>query len=122
MNPTPIILGAVAIIGATEASAQERARPAERATVSLKVSGMSCSVCAATVERVAKRVRGVVAATASQPRGTAEVTYDATATNRTRNRQIHCKEFWLQGGNLQGQATVGGPMRGSRLFVRGLSL
>lgn len=80
MNPTPIILGAVAIVGAAEAGAQERARPAEQITVTLKVSGMSCSVCAATVERVAKRVRGVTAANASQPRGTADITYDANLT------------------------------------------
>jgi copper chaperone CopZ len=80
MHAAPILVSALAIVGAAEAGAQEKARPAEATTVTLNVSGMSCSICAATVERTAKRLAGVTAVTASQPRGIAEVTYDASKT------------------------------------------
>jgi copper chaperone CopZ len=49
-------------------------------TGTLKVSGMHCGACAATVERAAKRVAGVHAVKASQPEGTASVTYDPLKT------------------------------------------
>ena len=80
MKTTPTLVSVLAIVGAAEAGAQDKARPAEPTTVTLKVSGMSCSICATTVERTAKRLRGVTAVRASQPRGEAEVSYDATKT------------------------------------------
>ena len=49
--------------------------------VVLKVSGMSCSVCAKTVEKEAKKIEGVKAAKVSQPKGEAEITYDPEKTS-----------------------------------------
>jgi copper chaperone len=46
----------------------------------LKVSGMHCGACAKTVENAAKKIDGVSAAKASQPQGTAEITYDPAKT------------------------------------------
>ena len=52
----------------------------EHAVCTLKVSGMVCSACSAKVEKTAKKLDGVIAATASQPKGVAEITYDPTKT------------------------------------------
>jgi copper chaperone CopZ len=49
-------------------------------TGTLKVSGMHCGACAATVENAAKKVAGVASVKASQPEGTASVTYDPFKT------------------------------------------
>jgi copper chaperone CopZ len=49
--------------------------------VILKVSGMSCSACAKTVEKEAKKIDGVKAAKVSQPKGEAEITYDPAKTS-----------------------------------------
>jgi copper chaperone CopZ len=46
----------------------------------LKVSGMHCGACAATVEKAAKKVAGVTSVKASQPEATATVTYDPVKT------------------------------------------
>ena len=80
MPASSLLVTALAIVGATEAGAQQKAAPAQLTTVTIKVSGMSCSICAATVERTAKRLRGVTAVTASQPKAQAEVTFDAAVT------------------------------------------
>ena len=69
-------LGAVALFGAT-AGAQSQKSQAD-AVGTLKVSGMQCSACAKTVESAAAKIDGVKLAKADQPKGTAEVTYDAT--------------------------------------------
>ena len=45
-------------------------------TAVLKVSGMHCGACAATVEKTAKKVDGVAAVKASHRDSTATVTYD----------------------------------------------
>ncbi len=44
--------------------------------ITLKVTGMHCSGCAANVERVLKRVKGVSAATVNLSGGQATVDYD----------------------------------------------
>ena len=49
--------------------------------VVLKVSGMSCGVCAKTVEKEARKIDGVKAAKVSQPKGEAEITYDPAKTS-----------------------------------------
>ena len=46
----------------------------------LKVPGMQCGACAATVEKAARKVAGVTSVKASQPEGTASVTYDPLKT------------------------------------------
>ena len=60
-------------------SAQQAEKPQASHTV-LKVSGMHCGACANTVEKAAKKIEGVTAATASQPKGTAEISYDPAKT------------------------------------------
>ncbi len=47
----------------------------------LKVTGMHCSGCAANVERVLKRVKGVSAATVNLSAGQAMVDYDPAVAN-----------------------------------------
>jgi copper chaperone CopZ len=81
MNRPLAIIGAVAVVGSAQAGAEQAAQPEHQRVVTLKVSGMQCHLCAATVERTAKKLTGVVAATADQPKGTAEITYDATKTS-----------------------------------------
>lgn len=49
-------------------------------TGTLKVSGMHCGACAETVEKAAKKMDGVATVKASQPDGTATVTYDPVKT------------------------------------------
>ena len=46
----------------------------------LEVTGMTCGACAAQVEKAAKKIDGVKAAKASQPKGVAEITYDPAKT------------------------------------------
>lgn len=67
------ILGALGFGASAETPDQSNARAA---AVTLKVSGMSCGACAARVEKVAKEIVGVTGAKASQPKGTAEITFD----------------------------------------------
>jgi copper chaperone CopZ len=47
----------------------------------LKIEGMACSACAARVEKEALKIDGVKSAKVSQPKGTAEITFDAAKTN-----------------------------------------
>jgi copper chaperone CopZ len=49
--------------------------------VVLKVSGMSCSACAKTVEKEAKKIEGVKTVKVSHPKGEAEITYDPEKTS-----------------------------------------
>lgn len=81
MRTTIVLVSAVAIIGSASAGAAEAPQPEQQRVVTLKVSGMQCHLCAGTVERTAKALAGVVAATADQPNGTAEITYDAARTS-----------------------------------------
>jgi copper chaperone CopZ len=63
------------------ASAQSTDRDtADNQVCLLKVSGMSCGACAATVQKAAMKIDGVIAATVSQPKGTAEITFDPART------------------------------------------
>jgi copper chaperone CopZ len=81
MKTTLAIVGAIAIVGSANAGAEQAAQPENQRIVTLKVSGMQCHLCAGTVERTAKKLTGVVAATADQPKGTADISYDATKTS-----------------------------------------
>ena len=81
MKTSLAIIGAVAIVGSAHAGAEQAAQPENQRVVTLKVSGMQCHLCVGTVERTAKKLNGVVAATADQPKGIAEITYDATKTS-----------------------------------------
>ncbi|MGH9383593.1 MAG: heavy-metal-associated domain-containing protein [Vicinamibacterales bacterium] len=46
----------------------------------LKVSGMICNACAATVEKTVKKIDGVKQTKVSQRKGSAEITYDPAKT------------------------------------------
>src|SRR5687767_15157213 len=81
MNTPLAIIGAIAVVGSAQAGAEQVAQPENQRVVTLKVSGMQCHLCAGTVERTAKKLTGVVAATADQPKGIAEITYDRTKTS-----------------------------------------
>jgi copper chaperone CopZ len=75
---TLIILAACMSLVIPGVLAQGGDAPNSTRTTVLKVSGMQCGACAARVEKEAKKIDGVSRAKASQPKGTAEVTYDAT--------------------------------------------
>lgn len=81
MRKTLAIMGLLSAFGLGPATAaQESEKPKEGQVCLLKVSGMSCGACAAQVETAAKKIDGVTAAKASQPKGTAEITYDPSKT------------------------------------------
>lgn len=65
----------------TAVFAQPTGKPPSAQTSTLKVSGMACGACAATVEKAVKKLDGVTAAVVSQPKGTAEITFDPTKTS-----------------------------------------
>jgi copper chaperone len=52
-------------------------------TVTLKVEGMSCGGCVASVTRVLRALPGVSDATVSLQGGTAQVTFDELRTDQT---------------------------------------
>lgn len=79
MRKALVIMGLLSMFGFTTAAQREQP-PAAGTTATLKVSGMSCSACAARVEKAAKEIDGVKAAKVDQPKGTAEITYDADKT------------------------------------------
>ena len=64
-----------------QANAYKRAKPKTGEVCILKVSGMFCGACAKTVEKTAKKIDGVKSAKVSQPKGTAEITYDPAKTS-----------------------------------------
>jgi copper chaperone CopZ len=76
----------VAVVGVlgmfeTGAAANQTTDKAEAGRVCvLRVSGMICGTCAATVEKTVKKVDGVKRTKVSQPKGTAEITYDSAKT------------------------------------------
>jgi len=52
-------------------------------TVTLKVEGMSCGGCVASVTRVLRALPGVADATVSLQAGTAQVSFDEARTDQT---------------------------------------
>jgi len=73
------MIGILATLGIGMAAAMQEKAPAGQMCL-LNVSGMHCGACAKTVEQAAKKIEGVTAAKASQPKGTAEITYDPAKT------------------------------------------
>lgn len=78
MIGTFVVLSTIAVAFASANQATEKPKAGHACT--LKVSGMVCGACAATVEKAAKKIDGVISVKASQPNGTAEVTYDPAKT------------------------------------------
>ncbi len=66
-------------LGSTAAAQNETRAAGDVCT--LKIEGMACSACAARVEKEALKIDGVKAAKVSQPKGMAEVTFDASKTS-----------------------------------------
>jgi copper chaperone CopZ len=66
----------------TDEGSREGSRDVQQVTAcTLRVSGMTCSGCAAAVKMAANKVGGVLAVDVSHERGVAEVTFDPTKTN-----------------------------------------
>lgn len=81
MGRVVALMGLLAILGLGAPAVAQTGKPAAGDVCTLKVKGMSCSACAAKVEQTALELDGVKAAKVSQPKGTAEITYDASKTN-----------------------------------------
>ena len=73
-------IGLLALLGFGAASAAQTDKTTDAKVCTLKVERMACSACAARVEKEARNIDGVKAATVSQPKGTAEITYDPAKT------------------------------------------
>jgi P-type Cu+ transporter len=78
MRAVVMMMGIVSLLGMGAGAQSTDATKAQRSTVTLKVYGMSCGACAARVEKTAKEISGVTGAKASQPKGTAEITFEPT--------------------------------------------
>lgn len=75
-----MVLAILGFFGGSTSTARTQVTDANvrGSSCTLKVDGMACSACAARVEREALKIAGVSKANVSQPKGTAEITYDAT--------------------------------------------
>jgi len=81
MRATTIALGVMLFVClALSVSAQTNAGNSLTTCV-LEISDMSCSSCAATVQKALLKVDGVKTASVSQPTSSAEITYDSAKTN-----------------------------------------
>lgn len=69
------------VLGVSATASAQSDKPAAGRTTTIKVSGRACGACAATVEGVVRKVNGVASAVVSQPKGTAEITFDPAKTN-----------------------------------------
>jgi copper chaperone CopZ len=74
------ILGFLGFLGFGSTAAAQNETRAAGEVCTLKIEGMACSACAALVEKEALKIDGVKAAKVSQPKGTAEITFDASKT------------------------------------------
>lgn len=83
MRATTIALSLMVLVcSALSVSAQNNGGSSPKTCV-LEISDMSCSSCAATVQKALLKMDGVKTATVSQPTGSAEITYDSAKTNPT---------------------------------------
>ncbi|MBA3269174.1 MAG: cation transporter [Acidobacteria bacterium] len=75
------ILSMLSMLGIGASAQTNEKGQAQGTSVTLKVSGMACGACAARVQKAAKAIDGVTAATVSQPKGTAQITFDPSKTS-----------------------------------------
>jgi copper chaperone len=75
------IMGVLSMLGLGPVAAEQSDKSAAGQMCLLKVSGMHCGECAKTVEKAAKTIDGVIVVKASQPKASAEITYDPEKTN-----------------------------------------
>ncbi len=81
MRKVLALMGLLAILGMSGTAAVQTDKPAAGNVCTLEVKGMACSACASKVEQTALKLDGVKAAKVNQPKGIAEITYDASKTN-----------------------------------------
>lgn len=81
MRRVVALMGLLAILGLGAPAVAQTGKPPAGDVCTLKVKGMSCGACASKVEKTALKLEGVKAAKVSQPKGTAEITYDPSKTN-----------------------------------------
>lgn len=79
MRKVLALMGLLSILGLGVATAAQDDKAGKVCV--LKVEGMACSACSTRVEKEAKKIDGVKAAKVSQPKGTAEITYDPAKTS-----------------------------------------
>lgn len=82
MRKVVAVMGLLGMFGIGAAANQTADTTKTGQVCVLKVSGMICSTCAGTVEKTVKKIDGVKRAKVSQPKGTAEITYDPAKTTR----------------------------------------
>jgi copper chaperone CopZ len=75
------LMAILGILGFGSTAVAQTEKPAAGDVCTLKVEGMVCSACAARVEKEALKIAGVTAAKVSQPKGTAEITFDTAKTS-----------------------------------------
>ncbi len=75
------LMGLLTMLGLSSTAAQQTGKPVEGETCTLTVEKMHCNACAERVRKVALNLEGVTAATVSQPKGLAEIAYNAEKTN-----------------------------------------
>lgn len=80
MRTLVAMMSVLSMLGFGGAAHAQEETPAGRMCL-LKVSGMHCGACQDTVEKAAKKIDGVTAVRASQPKGTAEIAYDPKKTS-----------------------------------------
>jgi copper chaperone CopZ len=87
MHIIGLVLGVLVLVGgSTQTPAPDKS--ADLKVCMLKISGMACEICAARVEKEAKKIDGVKTATVDQPKGTAQVTYDPAKTTPARIAKV----------------------------------
>lgn len=80
-KPEQSVQSCPVIIEAEEETADEPAPthgPGTTASITLKISGMTCAACAANIEKVTKKLSGVVSSTVNVSVEKASITYDPT--------------------------------------------
>lgn len=81
MPSVTIIFSLLLVVGsAYSAVAQNKVANATKTCV-VDVSDMACSACSARVQKALLKIDGVTAASVSQSKGSAEISYDAGKTN-----------------------------------------
>lgn len=80
MHKAFAVLGLLGMFGTSVSANQTTANAGAGQMCLLKVSGMVCGACAATVEKTVKKIDGVKRVKVSQPKGTAEIAYDPAKT------------------------------------------
>lgn len=75
------VIAAMTLLGILGVGAAAETARGAGVICTIKVEGMACGACAARVEREAKKIDGVTAVKVSQPKGTAEITYDSAKTS-----------------------------------------